>query len=69
MRSIYLGEGNAPQRTEDRLRRGTAETPLLELAGVTARYGQAVALDGVSLRVQPGEVVSVLGANGAGRRR
>ena len=40
---------------------------LLELEDVTARYGKATALNGVSLRVQAGEVVSVLGANGAGK--
>ena len=41
--------------------------PLLELAGVDARYGPVRALDGVSLTVDDGEVVAVLGANGAGK--
>ncbi len=40
---------------------------LLELAGVEARYGQVMALHGVSLTVAEGEVVALLGANGAGK--
>jgi len=42
-------------------------TPLLELNDVSARYGQIVALHGVSLTVGEGEVVALLGANGAGK--
>jgi branched-chain amino acid transport system ATP-binding protein len=40
---------------------------LLELSDVTARYGQVVALHGVSLSVDDGEIVALLGANGAGK--
>ncbi|MBM3678446.1 MAG: ABC transporter ATP-binding protein [Actinobacteria bacterium] len=40
---------------------------MLELEGVEARYGPVVALRGVSLTVGEGEVVAVLGANGAGK--
>ena len=41
--------------------------PLLELEDVTARYGPVSALHGISLRVDEGEAVAVLGANGAGK--
>jgi branched-chain amino acid transport system ATP-binding protein len=41
--------------------------PLLELRNVEARYGQIVALRGVSLSVDDGGFVAVLGANGAGK--
>jgi branched-chain amino acid transport system ATP-binding protein len=41
--------------------------PLLELSDVKARYGQVVALHGVSLTVEDGEIVALLGANGAGK--
>jgi branched-chain amino acid transport system ATP-binding protein len=41
--------------------------PLLELRGVEAGYGPVKALHGVSLRVDEGEIVAVLGANGAGK--
>jgi branched-chain amino acid transport system ATP-binding protein len=42
-------------------------TALLELEDVHARYGPVRALHGVSLSVAEGEVVAVLGANGAGK--
>ncbi len=41
--------------------------PLLELENVEARYGPVQALHGVSLSVGEGEVVAVLGGNGAGK--
>jgi branched-chain amino acid transport system ATP-binding protein len=41
--------------------------PLLELDGVTARYGPVQALHGVSLTVDEGQIAAVLGANGAGK--
>jgi branched-chain amino acid transport system ATP-binding protein len=41
--------------------------PLLELENVEARYGPIQALHGVSLSVGEGEVVAVLGGNGAGK--
>ena len=40
---------------------------LLELRDVEARYGPVRALSGVSLAVEQGTIVAVLGANGAGK--
>jgi branched-chain amino acid transport system ATP-binding protein len=42
-------------------------SPLLELNDVHARYGPVKALHGVSLTVDEGKIVAVLGANGAGK--
>jgi branched-chain amino acid transport system ATP-binding protein len=41
--------------------------PLLELRAVQAGYGPIQILHGVSLHVDPGEVVAVIGPNGAGK--
>ena len=39
----------------------------IELDGLERRYGERVALAGVSVRVEPGQTLAVLGANGAGK--
>jgi ABC-type sugar transport system ATPase subunit len=42
-------------------------TPLLEVREASKSYGAVRALAGVSMAVQPGEVVALLGDNGAGK--
>jgi branched-chain amino acid transport system ATP-binding protein len=41
--------------------------PLLDVAGIHTYYGESHVLHGVSLRVEPGEAVALLGKNGAGK--
>jgi branched-chain amino acid transport system ATP-binding protein len=41
--------------------------PILELDRLTVRYGSIEALHGVSLRVGQGEIVTLIGSNGAGK--
>jgi ABC-2 type transport system ATP-binding protein len=40
---------------------------MFEIDNLTKRYGDFVAVDGISLRVEPGEVFGFLGPNGAGK--
>ena len=67
---VYLGhrgmdeEFGSPATVESS---GKGGEPLLELAGVEACYGAVKALQGVDLRVMEGEIVCLLGANGAGK--
>jgi branched-chain amino acid transport system ATP-binding protein len=41
--------------------------PLLELENVVSAYGKVEALKGLTLRIEQGEIVTLLGANGAGK--
>jgi branched-chain amino acid transport system ATP-binding protein len=45
----------------------TPREPLLDVAGLTVAYGAITALKGVALQVGKGEVVALIGANGAGK--
>jgi branched-chain amino acid transport system ATP-binding protein len=45
----------------------TSKEPLLEVKGVSVHYGRIQAISDVSVSVEEGEVVSLIGANGAGK--
>ena len=45
----------------------SATTPRLQLSSITKAYPGVVANDGISLKVEPGEIHAVLGENGAGK--
>ncbi|SMH61347.1 ABC transporter ATP-binding protein [Azospirillum agricola] len=51
----------------DQLKNSLPKKPLLEIAGLTRRFGGLTAVNGLSLTVEPGELVSIIGPNGAGK--
>ena len=40
---------------------------MLSIEGLSAAYGKVSALENVSLKVEPNQIVCLLGANGAGK--
>ena len=79
VRAAYLGDTELPSVDADRRghdNRGGVRTrergrhvtdPILAVSELDVRYGASQALFGVSLSVEPGAVLAVLGANGAGK--
>ncbi|MFM0042447.1 ABC transporter ATP-binding protein [Paraburkholderia sediminicola] len=41
--------------------------PILDVNGLSVRYGKVEALHGAAIKVRPGQIVSVIGPNGAGK--
>ena len=65
VRTVYLGGkieiASRPDRPD------TGKPPLLKVDDARVLYGKATALDGVSIHVNEGEFVSIVGLNGAGK--
>src|SRR5579872_2218229 len=40
---------------------------MIEISNLTKRFGDLAAVDGLSFRVEPGEIFALLGPNGAGK--
>ena len=45
----------------------SASTPILQARGLVKRYGRVVALDSADFDLLPGEILAVIGDNGAGK--
>ena len=48
-------------------RSGDASEPLIKATGLTKRFGEFTAVDGVDFQVAPGELVFLTGRSGAGK--
>ncbi len=42
-------------------------SPIVEVQGLTKRFGEFTAVNGISFAIQPGEILGLLGPNGAGK--
>ena len=74
VQAVYFGSGKtfgASKKlhtlSNSKSSEATANTPLLEVQGLNAWYGAAQVLFNAQLRVQRGEVVALIGRNGAGK--
>jgi branched-chain amino acid transport system ATP-binding protein len=45
----------------------TSATPILDIEDISVYYGNIAAVKGLSLNVMPGEIVTLIGSNGAGK--
>ena len=43
------------------------DASLLEMSGISKKFGPTVALNNVSFSIQPGQVTALIGENGAGK--
>src|SRR5690606_8969169 len=69
-RRVAPSGGHAGLHGHDRrgiARSARMSTPALEISGLQAWYGESHILHGVDMTVGQGEVVTLLGRNGAGR--
>src|SRR5258707_13343646 len=69
---LSYGPGGVDGAPPDSLTKGskipvTTGGVALSLDDITHRFGHIVAVDGVSLRVEPGEIVALLGPSGCGK--
>jgi branched-chain amino acid transport system permease protein len=63
---LPLGEPPQP-RSAPQAAIGSHAAPVLELEGLSVRFGGLMAVNGVTFSIAPGEKIAIIGANGAGK--
>ena len=62
------GDTGGKKGTEMEVKDGTRDTgPAVEVGSLIKRYGELVAVDGLSLKIPRGQVLGLLGPNGSGK--
>jgi ribose transport system ATP-binding protein len=56
-----------PTKTAGKMTEQMAQVPILDAKGIAKRFGAVIALRDASLQIKMGEIVALLGANGAGK--
>jgi branched-chain amino acid transport system ATP-binding protein len=67
VREVYLGESSRRDHASRSKPAPESRDVVLEVTGLSAGYGDLIALRDIDIQVQAGEIVAVLGANGAGK--
>jgi branched-chain amino acid transport system ATP-binding protein len=65
--SMSAGSRGASKDRRRRGKGGRLSSPLLEVSGVSLRFGGILALSGIDFAVGKGELFSIIGPNGAGK--
>jgi branched-chain amino acid transport system ATP-binding protein/branched-chain amino acid transport system permease protein len=66
-RRLPAGVAPLPRATAAAASGGPAGAPVLEVNGLSVRFGGLTAVEEVSFRIAAGETVAIIGANGAGK--
>ena len=56
-----------PAEPQQHVKENVSQKPILEAQGLVKRYGNVVAMDGADFDLYPGEILAVIGDNGAGK--